>query len=107
MLIEKFVCRTAMSVERVYGGKGDSSVIQKVVKELHLSQMSCFLFRRKNSALKLGIHEPATSNLYVRAHTSGNEHKKNIQTKQNTANDRIFRDSQPEKTEIFNTKHIP
>lgn len=70
--------------EQVSGGKADSSVIYKVVKELHLNQMSCFLFRRKNSALKLSTHEHAASNLYVRAHTSGNEpktkHKKYLQS---------------------------
>lgn len=51
----------------------ESSVVYKVVKELHSSiEMSCFLFRKKNSALKLSTHEHApVSNLYVRAHTSG------------------------------------
>lgn len=66
-----------MSIQPVCSGKADSSVIQKVVKELHLSQMSCFLFRRKNSALKLSTHEHAPSNLYVRAHTSGKDNQNN------------------------------
>lgn len=64
--------------EQVSGGKADSSVIYKVVKELHLNQMSCFLFRRKNSALKLSTHEHASSNLYVRTHISGNQNQKNM-----------------------------
>lgn len=64
--------------QQVSGGKAaDSSVIYKVVKELHLNQMSCFLFRRKNSALKLSTHEHASSNLYVRTHTAGNNKPKN------------------------------
>lgn len=56
----------------------ESSIVCKVVKELHSTiEMSCFLFRKKNSALKLSnisTHDHApVSNLYVRArpYTSG------------------------------------
>lgn len=68
-----------MSKRLVENCDRESSVIFKVVKELHSTiEMSCFLFRKKNSALKLSTHDHAPANLYVRAHTSGKIEMKKI-----------------------------